>query len=523
MLAFSSKGKAYVKRLGGRARVKRISSLPGDSPSHSPSTLCLGSDLLSSPHASSLSSALLFSASLSSSSSLSVPSALDVASLENYARKPGLIASPFSANLTCPASRGSWGRRTPFAPPSGKVLLPQPPQASPRPGLGGSGTPPLTSPRAGTGGARKTRATATWPASSNSKARETTAASWPLSSTPPPTGARKASATLSEAGEITTTLWPAATVVPPPPSPYGDDPASLGRHRHGYGLTYCGLHRCCPGDPVGLLVQTTGVDTPCGGPWFPPQFVGGFPGPSQGQQPLPPWLQPLSSLQQLATLGLPQALQARIPFWPGSPSQPSSSGSPMGSQHPGGAAPSQPGPSLCGPSQQQAPLQPGSASTQQGPILPPCHQDSESDDGSIQGLEGRLLSLRLPALWQLSWCWALWRSPPPPLQVGVSRPWWLWPCAASRRRPEPTTLRPLRGLSQTSQELSLLEGLSGRGSLHLRGAFPSHTRQSPLPPCASLRTTCSCFLRGLVSPRRHALPASPSVCLLTRRRWPGEG
>ena len=47
MLTFSSKGKACLKRLGGKARVKKISSLPGESPSLSLSTLCLGSDLLS--------------------------------------------------------------------------------------------------------------------------------------------------------------------------------------------------------------------------------------------------------------------------------------------------------------------------------------------------------------------------------------------------------------------------------------------------------------------------------------------
>ena len=58
MPTFSSKGKAYLKCLGGKARVKKISSLPGESPSHSPPTLCLRSDLLSaSLHASSLSSA----------------------------------------------------------------------------------------------------------------------------------------------------------------------------------------------------------------------------------------------------------------------------------------------------------------------------------------------------------------------------------------------------------------------------------------------------------------------------------
>ena len=69
MLTFSSKGKAYLKRVGDKARVKKISSLPGESPPHSPSTLCLGSDLLSISHASSLSSALPLSASLSPSHS----------------------------------------------------------------------------------------------------------------------------------------------------------------------------------------------------------------------------------------------------------------------------------------------------------------------------------------------------------------------------------------------------------------------------------------------------------------------
>ena len=49
MLTFSSKGKNCVKCLGGKARVKKISSLPGESPSHSSSTLCLGSDRLSTP------------------------------------------------------------------------------------------------------------------------------------------------------------------------------------------------------------------------------------------------------------------------------------------------------------------------------------------------------------------------------------------------------------------------------------------------------------------------------------------
>ena len=46
MLTFSSKEKAYFKRLGGKVRGIKISPLPSESPSHSPPILCLGSHLL---------------------------------------------------------------------------------------------------------------------------------------------------------------------------------------------------------------------------------------------------------------------------------------------------------------------------------------------------------------------------------------------------------------------------------------------------------------------------------------------
>ena len=125
VLTFSSKGKSYLKRLGGKARGINISSLPGESPSHSPPTLCLGSHLLPVSHAPSLSSALpLFASPLFSSLLPSVCAG-------NYARKPGPMATPFSANSTCPVSRGSLGRQTPFVPPFGEEMLPQPPQKLP--------------------------------------------------------------------------------------------------------------------------------------------------------------------------------------------------------------------------------------------------------------------------------------------------------------------------------------------------------------------------------------------------------
>ena len=144
MLTFSSKGKAYLKRLGGKARVRKISSLPGESPSHSPPTLCLGSDLLSAPpHASSLSSptplptslshSSPFSSELASDSSLSpgfLPSVLGVISSQNLQRKPGRMANLGPAT-TCPDSHRSPGRRTPFAPPLGEGLPTHQPSAGP--------------------------------------------------------------------------------------------------------------------------------------------------------------------------------------------------------------------------------------------------------------------------------------------------------------------------------------------------------------------------------------------------------
>ena len=109
-----------------------------------------------------------------------------------------------------------------------------------------------------------------------------------------------------------------------------------------------GRQRYSPGHPVGPIVCPTGVGHPCGGQWFPQPFMGIFPCPTQGQQPLLPLWQPLSSMQQLATLGLAQALPVRMPFWPWSALQPPSSGAPLvpptGSQHPGGGVPSTSGP-----------------------------------------------------------------------------------------------------------------------------------------------------------------------------------
>ena len=147
--------------------MRKISSLPGESPSHSPPTLCLGSDLLSAPpHASSLSSptplptslshSSPFSSELASDSSLSpgfLPSVLGMISSQNLQRKPGRMANLGPAT-TCPDSHRSPGRRTPFAPPLGEgLLLPQPPQQTTHmAGLGGSGKPPLTTHRAGTQG-----------------------------------------------------------------------------------------------------------------------------------------------------------------------------------------------------------------------------------------------------------------------------------------------------------------------------------------------------------------------------------
>ena len=46
------------------------------------------------------------------------------------------MATPFSANSTCPVSRSSLGWRTPFAPPFGEGPLPQPLQRFPQGGVG---------------------------------------------------------------------------------------------------------------------------------------------------------------------------------------------------------------------------------------------------------------------------------------------------------------------------------------------------------------------------------------------------
>ena len=446
MLTFSSKGKAYLKRLGGKARVRKISSLPGESPSHSPPTLCLGSDLLSAPpHASSLSSptplptslshSSPFSSELASDSSLSpgfLPSVLGVISSQNLQRKPGRMANLGPAT-TCPDSHRSPGRRTPFAPPLGEgLLLPQPPQQTTHmAGLGGSGKPPLTTHRAGSGGSRRPSATATRSASPPTEAEETFATlgeglvlqppqTSPMlglggSSTPPITspatgsgGRRKVSETATrpaspkgKAREVTTAslqVRSAPTVVPPLAVTAQNSSAATATVTT---QPHAAVNVTVPGSQWGPSLTPQGSATPWGSQWFPQPFMGGFPCPTQGQQPLPSWWQPLSSMQQLATLGLAQALPARMPFWPGSAPQPPASGAPlvppMGSQSPGGATPSTPGPSLAGSARQQAPPQLGSSLERPGPILPPLdHADPilpprdqapESDNDSSKGSE----------------------------------------------------------------------------------------------------------------------------------------
>ena len=335
MLTFSSKGKAYLKRLGGKARVKKILSLPGESPSHSPSTLCVCSDLLSaSLHASSLSSAPPLSASLSHSSLLSLDlasdsslspvsllSVLGVTSSQNFQRKPGQMANLGPATLTCPDSRHSPGRRTPFAPPFGKgLLLPQPPQqTSPMAGLGGSGKPLLTSPRVGLGGSREASVTATQPASPPTEAGETFAIfgkgpvlqppqTSPMagligSSKPPLTsprawsgGRRKASESAmrpaspeGKAREATTASLPlcSAPIVVPPLAVTAQNFLAATATVTTQPLTATSV--TAPGTQWGPSFAPQGLATPWCSQWFPQPFMGGFPCHTQGQQPLHPW------------------------------------------------------------------------------------------------------------------------------------------------------------------------------------------------------------------------------------------
>ena len=121
---------------GGKASGMKIPSLHGESPSHSPPTLCLGPHLLPvSPRSITFFCSSPFCGSFTLPLFSSIPSVLDVTSSGNYAHKPGPMATPFSANSTCPVNRGSLGRRTPFTPPFGEGPLPQPPQSFPQGGV----------------------------------------------------------------------------------------------------------------------------------------------------------------------------------------------------------------------------------------------------------------------------------------------------------------------------------------------------------------------------------------------------
>ena len=201
-------------------------------------------------------------------------------------------------------------------------------KASPRAGLGGSGKPLLTSPRAGPGGSRKASTPATWPASLETEARENIRCLW-----------RRANAT-------TTTSFPHGGV--------GWFQLTTANVPHGRVRWSTYSERTGVGHSLGAVV--------------PPTFYGQNPLPHTGTAALaPPWLQPLSFLKQLATLGLAQALPARMPFGPGSTPQPPSSGAPHGLSESRGAASSTPGPSLGGSSQQQSFMQLGSSLAQLDP------------------------------------------------------------------------------------------------------------------------------------------------------------
>ena len=90
-------------------------------------------------------------------------------------------------------------------------------KASPMAGLGGSGKPLLTSLMAGSGGLRKASVTATRPTSPQSEARETTAASSPVSSAPTVVPPLTVTARPSSAATATVTAQPlaASTVTAP--------------------------------------------------------------------------------------------------------------------------------------------------------------------------------------------------------------------------------------------------------------------------------------------------------------------
>ena len=104
MLTFSSKGKACLKRLGGKVSGIKISSLPGESPSHSPPTLCLGSHLLPvSPCSIAFFCSSPFCVSFTLPLFSSIPYALDVTSSGKYECKPGPMATPFPCHFDLPS------------------------------------------------------------------------------------------------------------------------------------------------------------------------------------------------------------------------------------------------------------------------------------------------------------------------------------------------------------------------------------------------------------------------------------
>ena len=157
-----------------------------------------------------------------------------------------------------------------------------------------------------------------------------------------------------------------------------------------------------------------------------------------------------------------------------------------------------------------------------GPLLPRWHSWANMPSlrwsrGGCWGGGGVSVSGSLP---NRSWagvgrCGTALHLPP---WVCMSHAWWLWPCAESSKRPLPTTLSPLLCPFWTSQGLSLLGSLLGRGSLFSWREFLSCTRPSQVPPGASLRTIYSWFLRGLASPNLHALPEALKDNSWTRRR-----
>ena len=146
--------------------------------------------------------------------------------------------------------------------------------------------------------------TAVRPASPESEATETTAASRPASSAP--------------------------TVVPPS---HSDGPAFFGRHHYSDGPASRGFHRYSPRDPVGPIVHPTGVGHSLGA-MVPPTYYGQNPLPHTGTAALVSLAAAAVLPTAASTLGLAQALLASMPFGPGSAPQPPS-GAPHGLSAPG--------------------------------------------------------------------------------------------------------------------------------------------------------------------------------------------